>query len=168
MAGDTEMGLPDPEFHRGICLSTPSTVSVPLGFVPVTASSSFSHARHERFFEADTFRHVFEAVVGACVGEGLVGGKSSSVDASYIKADKVFEVDPLICPSCNSEMRIISFIVDRQVLRKILEHLGVYHDLPERKRAPPLDQAVTGPAVSVEPVDDGWPSYEEPWANVRA
>jgi len=49
--------------------------------------SVFSRARHERFHEADTFRHVFEAVVGTCIGEGLVGGKSFSVDASFIKAD---------------------------------------------------------------------------------
>jgi transposase len=54
---------------------------------PIPNHSVFSRARHERFFEADTFRHVFEVVVGACIGEGLVGGKSFSVDASYIKAD---------------------------------------------------------------------------------
>jgi hypothetical protein len=40
----------------------------------------------------------------------------------------------LICPSCTGEMRIISFIVKRQVERKILEHLGLYHDLPDRQR----------------------------------
>ena len=49
--------------------------------------SVFSRARHERFREAETFRLVFESVVGACIGEGLVGGKSFSVDASFIKAD---------------------------------------------------------------------------------
>ena len=54
---------------------------------PIPDHSVFSRARHERFFEADTFRQVFEAVVGTCIGEGLVGGKSFSVDASFIKAD---------------------------------------------------------------------------------
>ena len=49
--------------------------------------SVFSRARHERFRELDVFRLVFETVVGACIQEGLVGGQSLSVDASYIKAD---------------------------------------------------------------------------------
>lgn len=49
--------------------------------------SIFSRARHERFREAEVFRLVFEEVVGACIAEGLVGGKSFSVDASFIKAD---------------------------------------------------------------------------------
>lgn len=49
--------------------------------------SVFSRARHERFREADAFRKVFESVVGSCLKEGLVGGQSFSVDASFIKAD---------------------------------------------------------------------------------
>ena len=49
--------------------------------------SVFSRARHERFREADAFRIVFEGVVGRCLKEGLVGGVSLSVDASFIKAD---------------------------------------------------------------------------------
>jgi len=49
--------------------------------------SLFSRARHERFREANMLRLVFERVVDACIGAGLVGGKSFSVDASFIKAD---------------------------------------------------------------------------------
>ncbi len=49
--------------------------------------SVFSRARHERFRDAETFRLVFEKVVDACIAAGLVGGKSFSVDASFIKAD---------------------------------------------------------------------------------
>ena len=49
--------------------------------------SVFSRARHERFRDADAFRRVFEAVVDRCIGEGFVGGKSFSVDASYVRAD---------------------------------------------------------------------------------
>lgn len=49
--------------------------------------SVFCRARHERFRESDVFRLVFETVVDACLREGLVGGQSLSVDASYIKAD---------------------------------------------------------------------------------
>ncbi len=37
---------------------------------------------------------------------------------------KVYEVDPLICPKCQGEMRIIAFIEDKAVIKKILKHLG--------------------------------------------
>ena len=49
--------------------------------------STFSVNRHGRFREADTFRHVFEAVVRACMAAGLVKGEGFAVDASVIEAD---------------------------------------------------------------------------------
>src|SRR5258708_10988882 len=49
--------------------------------------SAFSHARNERFRNSDIFRIVFERVVGACIGSGLVGGEGFAVDASLIVAD---------------------------------------------------------------------------------
>ncbi len=49
--------------------------------------SAFSRARNERFGDSDIFRVVFERVVGACIGAGLVGGEGFAVDASLIVAD---------------------------------------------------------------------------------
>ena len=49
--------------------------------------SAFSHARNERYRDSDIFRIVFERVVGACIGAGLVGGEGFAVDASLIVAD---------------------------------------------------------------------------------
>jgi len=49
--------------------------------------SVFSRARNERFREHDIFRLVFERVVAACIGAGLVGGEGFAVDASLIEAD---------------------------------------------------------------------------------
>src|SRR5499433_106867 len=49
--------------------------------------SAFSRARNERFGDSDIFRSVFEHVVGACIGAGLVGGEGFAVDASLIVAD---------------------------------------------------------------------------------
>jgi transposase len=49
--------------------------------------SAFSHARNERFRDSSIFRIVFERVVGACIGAGLVGGEGFAVDASLIAAD---------------------------------------------------------------------------------
>ncbi|MGD8441484.1 MAG: transposase, partial [Holophagae bacterium] len=48
---------------------------------------------------------------------------------------RIYEVDPLVCPSCGSEMKVIAFITEHDVIDAILRHL-------ERKesqgaRAPP-------------------------------
>jgi transposase-like protein DUF772 len=49
--------------------------------------SAFSRVRNERFRDSGIFRSVFERVVGACIGAGLVGGEGFAVDASLIAAD---------------------------------------------------------------------------------
>ena len=47
---------------------------------------------------------------------------------------KIYQVDPLICPKCKGVMRIISFIEDRQIIRDIFTHLGLWLI---RSRPPP-------------------------------
>jgi len=47
---------------------------------------------------------------------------------------KIYEVDPFICPKCKGAMRIISFIEDPLVIREILMHLGLWL---VRSRPPP-------------------------------
>ena len=54
--------------------------------------------------------------------KGTINGKVSSSWARLIK--KVFEIDPMQCPVCKAEMRIISFITDFQEVTKILKHIG--------------------------------------------
>jgi transposase len=49
--------------------------------------STFSVNRHGRFRDSDILRHVFEAVVGACMAAGLVKGEGFAVDASVMEAD---------------------------------------------------------------------------------
>ncbi len=53
---------------------------------------------------------------------------------------KVYQVDPLVCPKCRGEMRTISFIEDNAVVEKILRHCGLWEG-PLRTlataRAPP-------------------------------
>jgi len=77
---------------------------------------------------------------------------------------KVWEVNPLICPHCGGEMRIISFIHERIVIKKILVHLGLYLE-GKRQRAPPVESP--DPEVTFVPVDDGWPGYEEPCYDIQ-
>jgi transposase len=49
--------------------------------------STFSVNRHGRFRNSDLLRHVFEAVVRACMDAGLVKGEGFAVDASVMEAD---------------------------------------------------------------------------------
>jgi hypothetical protein len=51
---------------------------------------------------------------------------------------RIYEVLPLLCPSCGGEMRILAFLTDPPVVRSMLEHL----DLPHR---PPPVTAARGP-----------------------
>ena len=57
-------------------------------------------------------------------------------------------------------MKIISFIYERKVIKKILDHLGIFQK-QEQKRGPPPSPKKC-PERVVEPYDDGWPEYEEP------
>ena len=47
---------------------------------------------------------------------------------------KVYEIDPLVCPKCQGELRVISVIEDQAIIKKILQHLGLWetrsHDPP--------------------------------------
>jgi hypothetical protein len=36
---------------------------------------------------------------------------------------RVYEVDPLVCPRCGAEMRVIAFITEPRVIRRILDHI---------------------------------------------
>jgi hypothetical protein len=47
---------------------------------------------------------------------------------------KVYEVDPLICPSCGGQMKIIAFIEDHKVIDRIIAHLKLTF---EAERPPP-------------------------------
>ena len=53
---------------------------------------------------------------------------------------QVYEADPLLCPKCGGQKKIISFIERRQheVIEKILRHCGLWKE--ESVRGPPPDQ----------------------------
>jgi len=36
---------------------------------------------------------------------------------------KIYEVNPLVCPRCGSEMKILAVITDTHEVKKILKHL---------------------------------------------
>ncbi len=52
---------------------------------------------------------------------------------------KVFEVDPLLCGKCGSEMKIITVVTDPKVVDRILRHLQRKStDTHAAARSPPL------------------------------
>jgi len=62
---------------------------------------------------------------------------------------KVYETDPLICPKCQGEMRIISFIDQPGAIKKILQQTGLReesHAPPERD--PPIKEITFDPSYS--------------------
>ncbi len=52
---------------------------------------------------------------------------------------QVWHTDPLICPQCQHQMRVIAVIDQRVVIEKILRHLGQWNGTPALApaRAPP-------------------------------
>ena len=47
---------------------------------------------------------------------------------------KIYNVDPLLCPKCGGNMKIISIIEDENIIKKILKHLNLW--LPDNKSPP--------------------------------
>jgi len=65
------------------------------------------------------------------------GGDESSRESRKNWArliQKIYEVDPLTCQKCQGRMRIIAFIDDEDVIKKILKHLGLWD---QKARPPP-------------------------------
>ena len=52
---------------------------------------------------------------------------------------KVYEVDPLVCPKCAHSMRIIAVIDELAVIRNILKHLRLWNPTSEQQRHPTRD-----------------------------
>jgi len=59
---------------------------------------------------------------------------------------KIYHVDPLLCPKCSGTMKIISFIEDEQLVKKILKQLNLWdvkRKPPARANAPPTETFIT-------------------------
>jgi len=50
---------------------------------------------------------------------------------------RIFEVDPLACPHCGAEMRVVAFVTEPHIIDRILEHLRRTAPTRPRPRAPP-------------------------------
>ncbi len=99
---------------------------------------------------------------GGEVPEVPTPSRCSQTWAMLIK--RVYEVDPLCCPKCQAEMRVIAFIEPPQgdVIEKILRHCGLWHS--PSPRAPP-----DGPRELTFVAEDAvWSDGGEIWSETEA
>ena len=86
---------------------------------------------------------------GADVTEPVDDGETESEPLpsprrrSYTYAElmaRAFFIDVLKCPRCHGQMRLISLIEDPRVIKKILDHLGLFTPIPSPapSRSPPF------------------------------
>ena len=72
---------------------------------------------------------------------------------------KIYEVDPLCCPNCSRQMRVISMLEAGSIVKKILEHLDLWdvrnHDPPSEKESH-MPELVYDDSVSQIPQYDYW------------
>ncbi len=75
---------------------------------------------------------------------------------------RIYQADPLRCPKCGATMKVIAFIESRQedVIRKILQHCGLWHDPPPR--APPTPPPQARPLGVVPQRDPGFVVEADP------
>jgi len=83
--------------------------------------------------------HTAVAVVAA---HGVLGaqpgaGRARAMRRAWAQLIKgIYEVDPLECPSCGGEIKVVAFITEHEVVDKILRHLK-WRGETERVRGPP-------------------------------
>ncbi len=61
---------------------------------------------------------------------------------------KIYEIDPLTCPKCSGDMKIISVMENENVIKKILKHLGLW-DL--KSRPSPMKEKTPGLGLTKPP-----------------
>jgi len=70
---------------------------------------------------------------------------------------KIYNVDPLLCPKCLGPMKIISFIDNSEIIKKILKHLGLWEVKqrpPPRANGPPLNLRIDYADSQIPPCED--------------
>jgi putative transposase len=68
---------------------------------------------------------------------------------------KIYEVDPLICPRCSGKMKVISIIERPEIVKKILQHLSLWG---KKARPPPKTRPLKS---TMDTSDSQLPSCED-------
>lgn len=74
---------------------------------------------------------------------------------------KVFEVDPIQCPFCRTEMAPVAVITDDHELHRLLANLGLPTEFPKTKpaRSPPLPYC--GEDSQIDPAVEAWEGKDD-------
>ncbi len=93
-----------------------------------------------------------QAVAGSSDG-ATPGRRTSSRWAALIA--RIYDVLPLVCPSCGGSMSIIAFVTDPTPVRSILTHLDLPSrpPLPSPARAPPQTDSGFDQSSGFDPTD---------------
>jgi hypothetical protein len=78
---------------------------------------------------------------------------------------KVYNLDPLLCPKCLGSMKVIAFIEDEQLVKKILKHLDLWdvkRKPSPRANSPPTESFIlydesSSPSADDYIIDAGYP-----------
>ncbi len=71
-----------------------------------------------------------------------------------------YEVDPMLCPHCGAEMRLMALIEDEPVIEKILRHLYLWNPRPP-SQAPPTED-IDWPSNSHTTLGALWAYFSAP------
>ncbi len=72
---------------------------------------------------------------------------------------KIYNVDPLKCPKCKGDMKIISFIEQSEIIKKILKHLNLWDTRindPPFKKSEHISELYYDDSFSQVPETDYW------------
>ncbi len=72
---------------------------------------------------------------------------------------KIYEVDPLTCPKCQGTMKVVGFIEDKEVIEKILKHLGLW--LVKKKPSPKANAPPHFPEIHLDYSDSQLPPSDD-------
>jgi len=107
------------------------------------------HTRHYFGYYSNAARGKRRQMAAGDGADGVADGLSDDSETEDFRREcrrswarliqKVYQVDPLVCPDCGGRLEIVAFIDASQTIRKILEHLELWA-LPARPPPAPLVQ----------------------------
>ena len=137
--GETEVVLDPVEFVHALARQVPDPGQHMVRYYGVYANRSRRQWQErwtgEPWGEAEPTPAI---MVPETAGPGRGGGAGSRTGSWARLLRRVLEVDPLLCPECGVEMRVVSVLTEPRVVDRILRHVrgGGGHD-PFAGRAPP-------------------------------
>jgi hypothetical protein len=84
---------------------------------------------------------------------------------------KVWEADPLLCPNCQQEMRIIALIDEEEVIERILRLLGLWEEPVDVSRGPPepiLELFPKEPIIELGSETASWEEVPDPFPDYHS